>query len=69
MKLIKGIGDLFKDGFLMIVGFIVCAVVIFIFGFVHDYILVPIIILGFVMVGCIWVYWFIRWSIRKLKRF
>jgi hypothetical protein len=67
MKLIKGIGNLFKDGFLMIVGLIVVAVALIIFDYVHYYIIVPIIVLGFVVVVFIWFYWFIRWFIRKLK--
>jgi hypothetical protein len=67
MKLIKGIGNLFKDGFLMIVGLIVVAVALIIFDYVHYYFIVPIILLGFAAVVFIWAYWFIRWFIRKMK--
>lgn len=67
MKLIKGIGSLFSDGFLMIVGLIVIIGALFIFDYVHYYIIVPIILIGFAIVGVIWLYWLIRWITRRIK--
>ncbi|WP_108669560.1 hypothetical protein [Peribacillus acanthi] len=67
MKLIKGIGNLFSDGFLMIVGLIVIIGALIVFDYVHYYVIVPIILIGFVIVGFIWMYWFIRWIVRTIK--